>query len=193
MKTLRLIVVSMVFAAFLGISAMAQSAPAKIALIDTASFYDTKTGITKILDGYKRLNAEMQPEVTKLEAKVAEFNTLKKSYDTLVDNANKNIPVKAEDVQSKQEKLTELQTDIKRMQEDLKKKSEKREGEILGPIVTEVGKSIGDYSKQKGYTVVFDIGRLSREQMLLYVEPTSDITDDFIKYYNTKPAGTATR
>jgi Skp family chaperone for outer membrane proteins len=185
----------MIFAGLFVVSAIAQAPPAnaKIALIDTQAFYLEKGGINKLLDGYKRLNAELQPEVNKLEAKLTEFGTLKKSYDTLVDNANKNIPVKAEDVQSKQEKLTEMQTDIKRMQEDLKKKSEKREEEIVNPIIIEIGKSISEYSKQKGYTVVFDIGRLSRGQMVLYVEQTADITDEFIKYYNTKPAGTATK
>ncbi len=194
MKTLRLIVVSMVFAGLFAVSAMAQTSAAKIALIDTQAFYLEKGGITKILNGYKRLNTEMQPEATKFQTKVDQFNTLKKSYDALVDQATEGkVPVKAEDVQTKREQLADLQTDIKRMQEDLKNKQEKREGEILGPIIREVGKSITDFSKQKGYTVVFDIGRLSREQMVLYVDETSDITDEFIKFYNASLGGTATK
>jgi Skp family chaperone for outer membrane proteins len=195
MKTLRLIVVSMVCAAFLSVSAMAQASPAaKIALIDTQAFYDTTGGITKILNGYKRLQAELKPEADKYQGKITQFNTLKKSYDTLVAQAQEGkVPVKPEDVQSKQDQLTDLQTDIKRMQEDLKVKQDKREAEILGPIVKEVGNSIQDFAKQKGYTLVLDVGRMYNAQMLLFIDDKTDITKEFITFYNAKPAGTATK
>lgn len=194
MKTLRLIVVSLILAVFLTVSAVAQTATnAKIALIDTQAFYNTKGGITKIINGYKRLNTELKPEVTKYQAKVTQFNTLKKTYDKLMENKGKGIPVKDSDLLTKRDQLTNLQTEIKRMQEDLKKKQDKREAEIMGPIVRQIGNSIQAYAKQKGYTVVFDIGRMSSAQMVLYIEPTSDITKEFITFYNAKPAGTATK
>lgn len=194
MKTLRLIVVSMILAAFLTVSAVAQTTSnAKIALIDTQAFYNTKGGITKIINGYKRLNTELKPEVTKLQAKANQFNTLKKSYDTLVSNAQKNIPVKQTDLQAKRDQLTTLQTDIKRMQEDLKKKQEKREAEIMGPIIKEIGTSIQAFAKQKGYTLVLDVGRMYSAQMLLFIDEKTDITKEFITFYNAKPAGTASK
>lgn len=185
----------MICAAFLTVSAAAQgsTAAAKIALIDTQAFYATQGGITKIANGYKRLQTELKPEVDKYQAKVTQFNTLKTSYDKLVDDASKNVPVKPEDVQTKRDQLADLQTDIKRMQEDLKVKQDKREAEILGPIVKEVGESITTFAKQKGYTLVLDVSRLFNAQMLLYMDDGSDITDEFIKFYNAKPAGTAVK
>jgi Skp family chaperone for outer membrane proteins len=194
MKTLRLIAVSMVFAALFAVSAMAQTSPsAKIALISTDQFYNPQGGITKIISAYKRLNDEMKPMADQINAKISQFDTLKKSYDTLVENAQKNIPVKAEDVQSKRDQLQTLQTEIKRMQEDLKAKSEKREVEIMEPISKEIGDSLQAYAKQKGYTLVLDIGRMYNAQMVLYIDETTNITKEFITFYNAKPAGTATK
>lgn len=184
----------MVFAAFFAVSAMAQTSPAaKIALISTDQFYNPQGGITKIINAYKRLNDEMKPMADQINAKINQFETLKQSHDTLVANAQKNIPVKAEDVQSKRDQLLTLQTEIKRMQEDLKAKSEKREVEIMEPISKEITDSLRAYAKQKGYTLVLDIGRMYSAQMVLYIDETTNITSEFITFYNGKPAGTATK
>lgn len=193
MKTLRLIAVGMVFAALFAVSAVAQTTPAKIALINTDAFYNTEGGITKIINGYKRLETEMKPMLDQYNTKVNEFNTLKKSYDTLVENAQKNIPVKAEDLQDKQDKLQILQTEIKRMQEDIKNKRDKREFDIMQPITQEIGTSIETFAKQKGYTLVLDIGRMANAQMVLYIDESTDITKEFITFYNARPGGTATK
>lgn len=194
MKTIRLVSISMVIAAFFAVSALAQTSPtAKIALVNTDDFYSREGGITKILNGYKTLETEMKPMVDAYNTKVVEYNNSKKSYDTLVENAKKNIPVKAEDVQSKQEQIVNLEKEIKRMQEDLKAKSDKREAAIMGPITQEIGNSLQAYSKQKGYTLVLDVGQMVKAQMVLYIDESTDITKEFITFYNTKPAGTATK
>ncbi len=194
MRTLRFIVVASVFVVFMGVSALAQTpSTAKVALIDTQAFYDPKGGINKIIAGYKRLNVEMKPQLTQYQNKVNQFNTQKKSYDVLVANKGKGIPVKDSDIIAKRDQLTVLQKDIKRMQEDLKAKQSKREGEILGPIIKRIGKSIEVYAKQKGYTLVLDVGRLYNAQMLLFLDEKTNITKDFITFYNTRPAGTASK
>lgn len=194
MKTLRLMVVSILFAAIFAVSAFAQgTAKSNIVLVNTQAFVDQKAGITKILNGYKRLETELKPEYDKYEAKGNQFTTLKKSYDTLVQNAQKNIPINNDDLQTKRDQLQNLQTDLKRMEEDIKIKQSKREGEILGPILEEIDSSMQAFAKQKGYSLVMDIGRLANAQMLLYMDASVDITKEFIAFYNAKPAGTATK
>jgi len=194
MRTLRLVTVSLVFAALFAVSAMAQTASAaKIALINTDAFYDKDNGITKIISGYTKLNAEMKPMVDQYNAKVNEYTTLRKSYDTLSDNAKKNIPVKQEDLQSKGEQLQNLEKEIKRMQEDMKAMQDKREFEIMEPITKEIGTALQTFAKQKGYALVLDIGRMYNAQMVLYIDETTDITKEFITFYNAKPGGTATK
>ncbi len=194
MKTLRLVIVSMICAAFLAIAATAQTtANAKIALINTNAFYNVEGGITKIANGYKKLNAEMKPMLDQYNTKATQYNNLKKAYDELVQRAGTGVPVDEKDAQTKGEQLLTLKTEITRMQEDIKNQKEKREAEIMEPINKEIGQSLETYSKQKGYTLVMDIGPMVNAQMLLYLEPTIDITKDFITFYNAKPAGTATK
>jgi Skp family chaperone for outer membrane proteins len=48
-----------------------------------------------------------------------------------------------------------------------------------------------DFSKTKGFSLVVD-GSKDQAQMIVYVSETVDITDEFIKMFNTKPATTAT-
>ncbi len=194
MKTLRLMVVSILFAAIFAISAFAQaSAKSNIVLVNTQAFVDQKAGITKILNGYKRLETELKPEYDKYEAKANQFTTLKKSYDTLVSQATEGkVPVKTDDIQTKRDQLQNLQTELKRMEEDIKIKEGKRQEEILGPILSEVESSMQAFAKQKGYSLVMDVGRLAGAQMILYMDDSVDITKEFIAYYNAaKPAGTA--
>ncbi len=193
MKSIRLVVVSMVFAAVFAISAMAQTTQnAKIALINTQAFY-TEGGITKVLNGLKRLETEMKPMIDQRNAKFNEYSNLRKSLSTLAENRNKNIPVKDEDIQAKGEQLQNLEKEIKRMDEDIKAKEEKRRFEILQPINDDISNSIGDFAKQKGYTMVMEIAILANAGAVLWADSATNITKDFIAFYNAKPAGTATK
>lgn len=192
MKRFNLVAAMIVFVAAFAVSAAAQApAPSKIAFINTESFYAIEGGITSILNGYKKLDIEMKPEVTKYEAKVTQFNTLNKAFSDLLEKGNSGVPIDQSDVENKRDQLQVLQTDIKRMQEDLKKKQDKREAEIMKPISDAIGASIQTFAKQKGYTAIFDIAGLANARQILYADPGSNITEDFIKYYNAKPAGTA--
>ncbi len=192
MKTIYSVAAVIVFlAAFTG-SGLAQSpAQSKIAFINTEAFYLEKGGINTIINGYAKLDKEMEPDATKFEAKLTQFNTLKKTYEDLIRKSTGGVPIDQSDVETKKDQLQALQTEITRMQEDLKKKQEKRAGEILGPINTEVGNAILDYAKQKGYTAIFDIAAMVNARQLLYADTAADITDDFIKYYNANTMSTA--
>lgn len=193
MKRLSSTAAIVVFVAALAVSVVAQApAPSKIGFINTEDFYSVEGGITTILNGYKKLEIELKPEVSKYEAKVTQFQTLNKAYSDLLEKGNSGVPIDQADATKKRDQLQDLQTEIKRMQEDLKAKQDKREGEIMAPISAAIGESIQTYAKQKGFTAVFDIAGLANARQILYADPGSNITGDFIKFYNAKPAGTAT-
>ena len=66
----------------------------------------------------------------------------------------------------------------------------------MGPIFDQVGKALDEYAKQKGYSVIIDISNLGAENLpgnpILLLEPTVNITKDFITFFNSRPATTAT-
>lgn len=197
MKTLRFIIVSFIFTAFLAISAFAQAdATAKIALVNTDAFYAETGGITKIANGYKSLEVEFKNDATELENMGKKLQALQNELQTLqakANDPNNKVPIDMKVAQTKADEGEKLQRDLKFKQEDVKARYAKREAAILGPITQDVGKALVEYAKQKGYTLVMDSGKLYQAQVLLYLQDSTDITKEFVQFYNAKPAGSATK
>lgn len=192
MKTVRFIIFSSIFTALFAVSAFAQTeAASKVALINTDAFYAETGGITKIANGYKSLETEFKADFTELENMAKKLQALQAEVQKL-QTPNPQVPVKPETIQAKVDEGQKLQRDYKFKQEDVKARYEKREVAVMNPITQDIGKAISDFAKQKGYTMVMDSGKLVQAQVLLYLQETTDITKDFITFYNTRPAGTAT-
>ena len=196
MKTFRLVTLSFVFAAFFAVSAFAQTqVPAKIALVDTDDFYAEKGGITKIANAYKSLETEFKSGSTDLENKIKSLQALGTELQTLQSRAadpNNKVPIDPATARAKAKQYDELKTEVERKQEDLKKRFGAREVEIMSPIIQDIGNQLGEYAKQKGYTMMLDSSKLKNAQILIFSQDSTDVTKEFIQFYNTRPGGTAT-
>lgn len=194
MKKITSLAVSFIFAAVFAVSAFAQAgaqpAPAKIGWIDTGAFADDKAGITKFVNALKALDTEFKPRVTELST----LDTKIKSIATELEIMQKNtaVPINQATVAAKQEEGQRLQRELEFKQKDAEAAFQARRNVVLGPINTDIGKAIQDYAKQKGFAVVLDIAALANANAILVLDPTADITKDFIAYFNTRPATTAT-
>ena len=60
----------------------------------------------------------------------------------------------------------------------------KRESEETVPILEKVSDFLEKYCQKHAISHVFDIGRLQETGSALYVHPTANITEDFVKEYN---------
>ncbi len=87
-----------------------------------------------------------------------------------------------------------LQRDFDYKKKDYDSTLVKRSNEVLGPVSADISKAIQDYAQQKGYSVILDIAALANDNMIaiLAMDKSANITKDFIAYYNTRPATTAT-
>jgi Skp family chaperone for outer membrane proteins len=86
-----------------------------------------------------------------------------------------------------------LEVSIKRKQEDGKIKFERRQQQVLGPILQDILKAMDDFSKQKGYALILDAAKLEGAGLILAVDIAKvDVTKEFITFYNARPATTAT-
>jgi len=195
MRTFRLTVGGFIFAVVFAIAAFGQAqTPTKIALVDTDAFYDPTNGITKIINAYKSLEVEFKTSQTEIENGSKRLQTLQTEIQALQDRANdpsNKVPIDKNAAQAKVDEFERLQRDLKFKQEDAKARYGKREAAVIGPIVEDVGKILGEFSKQKGYTMVLDIGKMFDQRLVVYWENTPDITKEFVQFYNTRPAGTA--
>jgi Skp family chaperone for outer membrane proteins len=195
MKRVSFIAVSFVFAAISAVSAFGQvpaaTQPAKIVVINTAAF-DTKDGITKYANAMNALETEFKPAQTEIQTLMTRYQTLA----TEIENgrkANPAVPINQASLQTKVDEAQNLEIQIKRKQEDGKVKFEKRQQQVLGPILSDLGKAMDEYAKSKGYALILDAAKLEGAGLILAVDlPKVDVTKDFITFYNARPATTAT-
>ncbi len=197
MKRFSFIAVSFVFAAISALSAFGQGAavptaqPAKIVVINTAVF-DTKDGITKYANAMNALENEFKPAQTEIQGLLTRYQSLATEIEN-ARKANPAVPINQQSLQTKADEAQGLEIQIKRKQEDGKTKFEKRQQQIMGPILQDIGKAMDDFAKQKGYALILDAAKLEGAGLILAVDlPKVDVTRDFITFYNARPATTAT-
>ena len=196
MKTFRSIAAVFVFAAIFAISASAQVpvAPqtvgaARIVVIDTGAFAgDEKgaNGITKYINAMTALNGEFKTVQTDLDGTANKLQTLQKEIQTLQEQAaTGKVPVDPKAAQGKVDAFQVLQTEYKRKQEDAKARYERRQGEVMGPVMQDIFKALQDFTKQKGYGMILDGAKLDAQQLVLgFDEAKVDVTKEFITFYN---------
>lgn len=190
MKKISLLAVSFIFMAAFAVSTFAQAGAGKIGWIETAAFGDEKEGATKYIGALKALDNEMKPRVAELQGIQAKLKTI--SDDLAKMQSNPAVPVNPQAAAAKQEEGQALQRSF-----DFKKKEydaavETASTRILGPVSADISKAIQEYAKAKGYSVILDISALAQANVILALDGTANVTKDFITYYNTRPAGTAT-
>lgn len=196
MMRFRLIFGSLAFALIFAFSAFAQAPPpAKIALVNTDAFYADTGGITKIINAYKSLDTEFKTTTTELQNGVKRFQALQTEIQALQSRANdpnNKVPIDQNAARAKVDEAEKLQRDLKFKEEELKAQYSKREQAVLSPITQDIANALGAFAKQKGYTMIMDSGKLVQAQVLLYLQEGTDITKEFITFYNARPAGSAT-
>lgn len=202
MNKFRLISAALFITALFAISAFAQTAApaaqgiAKIVVIDTGAFGGDEKGaggITKFVTASKALDTEFASVTADLQATATRITNLQKEIQTIQDQDAKGVPYDKTAAQAKIEQYQNLQTEYKRKQEDGKAKFDRRQAQVLGPVMQDIYKALQDFTKQKGYGMILDAAKLDAQQMILgYDDAKMDVTKEFITFYNARPATAST-
>lgn len=191
MKTLRLITVGSILVGIFTISTFAQAKSTKIAVINTLAFGAKKGGIAKYINAQKRLENEFKNENQQLQSLANQINKLKKELQDLRKPSNPNVPISIETINAKVQQHDALAREFKFKQENAKAKYDSRFNEIVGPVNKDIGKAMQKFAKQKGYAMILDAAQLERAGLILAFDPKYNVTEEFIKFYNALPVGTA--
>ncbi len=193
MKRITLFAVSAIFAAVFAVSAFGQAGATtgKIGLINTFAFGDEKAGITKYRNAVNSVDAEFKTVNDELKTLGTRYQNLGKEIQTARQTPS-TVPAAASNLEAKVTEFQDLETQIKRKQEDAKAKYERRYAQVVGPIFSDILKALNEYAKKNGYAVILDGAKLEQAEILLGFDDKYDVTKDFVTYYNTRPAGTAT-
>lgn len=102
-----------------------------------------------------------------------QLQTLSKEYEKLVTdyqtNSSKWSEVKRKDMEAQ---IVSLQQRVQAIQQDAKESVEKKQEELLQPIILKVKEAIKAVAKEGKYNYIFDTG----VGVLLYAEESDDIT-----------------
>lgn len=193
MKRFSLVAVFAILAAISSVSVSAQTPSMKVVVINTQAF-DGKEGIVKYTNAMTALENEFKPLDAELQTMITKYQTLGKELKTLRDQiAAGTVPVNQSTAQAKADEYQMLELQIKRKQEDGKVRFEKRQPQVMGPILTDIGKAMQEFATSKGYDLILDASKLDQQQILLaFIPGKVDVTKEFITFYNARPATAAT-
>ena len=193
MRRFSLVAVFAILAAISSVSVSAQTTSFKVVVINTAAF-DGKDGIVKYTNAMTALENEFKPLDAELQTMITKYQTLGKELKTLQEQITAGtVPVNQTTAQAKADEYQMLELNIKRKQEDGKVRYEKRQPQVMGPILQDIGKAMQDFAAAKGYDLILDASKLDQQQILLAFIPAKvDVTKEFITYYNARPATAAT-
>lgn len=155
----------------------------KIAVIDTAVFFDQKQGIARFNVLLTTLNREFQPRQTELDGMRTRITQL---TDEIQKQQSAGV-VDQNSLRQKADQLDQLKKDYQRKGEDATTLYNKRRQEIFGPLQDDIGKQIEAFARQRGITIIIDAAQVP----VLYAADSVDITRAFVQEYNSKNPATA--
>lgn len=154
----------------------------KVALINSAAFFDEKQGIGKFVNAIKKVNAEFTPRQTELQ-------NLQQQIEKATADLQKAAPVQDPKVsQQQQDRIDQMKKDYQRKGEDAQAAFNKRLEELMTPIEEEVNKALDAFAKARGITLILDVTKV---QGIVSAADAMDITRAFILEYNSRNPATA--
>ena len=185
---------SIFFAAAFSVTAFAQvpiKLPTKVGLVNLFTL-GNKGGVTRYVNALGALDKEFATEIKSLQTLATSIQTKTKSFNTLRTQASKpNSPIKSASLRTKASEIDQLKREVKFKQDDLKVRIAARRQAVIGPVWRDMMGAMKKYAEQKGFAVILDGAKLEESAIMLAFNSKSDITKDFIKYFNALPGGGA--
>jgi|SRR5215813_11126878 len=150
-------------------------AQGKIALLNTAAL---SSGIDELRVKFEALNKEFESQNNELKGLQKQIEDLKNKVQ------NQNQPVQPSVRNGWIEQGTELEKALKRKTEDYQILFQKRMEAVVGPIRIKIGDFLGKYSQQHNIVLVLEREVAESSNLLVWMAPVAEITEDFIKEYN---------
>jgi outer membrane protein len=119
---------------------------------------EKKTAETAIQTYAKQLEGQLQAMSQEWEAKVADYQKDEKSLSDIMKK-------------TKVKEITDLEGRIKDFQQTAQEDLQRKEGELLQPLIDKAKKAIEEVAKENKYSYIFDSG----VGVLLYMPETEDV------------------
>jgi outer membrane protein len=169
--------------------ATATQAPAllpkgKIAVINTTAFQQKVEEFKAKIDSLTR---QFEPRVKEVQGLADKINALE---TTLKQQNGVLAPARIAEMT---ENLDSMKREYKRKAEDLEADASRARDKAFEPISGKLGKFAEEYTAKRGIVMLVDLANAMQSGTVVWFDPRSDVTQDFINEYNkANPVATAT-
>jgi len=157
-------------------------AQGKIAIINTAAFRG----------GIDELRVKLEALSKEFETQNAELQGLQKQIEDLKNKVQSQSPAVQPSVRNGWiEQGTELEKALKRKTEDYQGLFQKRYEQLVGPVAIKINNFMSQYNQQHNIVLVLEREVAESSNLLVWMAPVAEITEDFIKEYNKANSSSA--
>ena len=155
----------------------------KIAVINTALFQEK---VEEFKAKIESLSRQFEPRVKDLQSLADKITALE---TTLKQQSGVLAPAKVAEMT---ENVESMKREYKRKAEDLEADAGRAKDKAFEPISGKLGKFAEEYTAKRGIVMLVDMANALQSGTVVWFDPRSDITQDFINEYNkANPVATA--
>jgi outer membrane protein len=157
----------------------------KIAVINTTAFQQNVEEFKAKIDSLTR---QFEPRVKEVQGLADKINALE---TTLKQQSQSGVLAPAK-VAEMTENLESMKREYKRKAEDLEADASRARDKAFEPISAKLGKFAEEYTAKRGIVMLVDLANAVQSGTVIWFDPRSDVTQDFISEYNkANPVATA--
>ncbi|NJM24244.1 MAG: OmpH family outer membrane protein [Bacteroidia bacterium] len=143
--------------------------------------------IFRQLPEYKQIETELKTFETQLQnqlkVKTQEFETKYKAFAELPADTPPTIK------QDKESELAYLQDNIQKFRQDAQDAIQKKQNDLIAPVLTKIGDAIEAVAKEGGYAYIINPQLVGGGDVVLYADNKYDISGEVLKKLGVKAGG----
>jgi Skp family chaperone for outer membrane proteins len=147
----------------------------KVAVINTAIFQEQ---VEEFKAKVAALNRQFEPRVKEVQSLADKINALE---TTLKSQSGVLTPARVAEMT---ENLEGMKREYQRKGEDLQAEAGRTRDKAFEPITGKLTKFAEDYTAKHGIVVLVDIANAVQSGTVLWFDPRTDVTQDFVNAYN---------
>ena len=155
----------------------------KVAVIDTERF---QSEVLEFKAKMESLNRQFEPRIKDVQGLADRINALETTLKT------QSGALSAAKTAEMTEQLASMKREYQRKGEDLQADGNRAKQREFEPISAKLVKFAADYTAKRGIVVLIDLANADQAGTVLWFDPRTDVTKDFIAEYNKAyPVATA--
>ena len=147
----------------------------KVAVINTAIFQEQVAEFKAKVD---QLNRQFEPRVKEVQSLADKINALE---TTIKSQSSVLTPARVAEMT---ENLEVMKREYQRKGEDLQAEAARTRDKAFEPITVKLTKFAEDYTGKRGIILLVDISNAVQSGTVLWYDPRTDVTQDFVNAYN---------